>query len=182
MNGAVDELRDMAGTASARSTLTAPATYDRRGTSTVSAADPVKRKDVRADETSSLRTSVRPAASVTRWWRWWLSLIWTASRRIRHSRGHLRQARGGCDMRKAFWFSPFSWCSRRTRRIADAGGRAGPGTSLADKPTLVQDDLANNDTADACGTFGAFIHEVNAQGLAAWPVTQAQAIQTALGC
>jgi hypothetical protein len=58
----------------------------------------------------------------------------------------------------------------------------GPGTSLADKLGEVQGDLANNDTADACGTLGAFINEVTAQGLAASLVTQAQAIQTGLGC
>jgi hypothetical protein len=58
----------------------------------------------------------------------------------------------------------------------------GPGTSLADKLTVVQGDLASNDTADACGTLGAFVHEVNAQGLGASLITQAQAIQTALDC
>jgi hypothetical protein len=64
----------------------------------------------------------------------------------------------------------------------------GPGKSLANKLTLVQGDLDSNDTADACGTLGGFINEVNAQSasigttLAASLTTQAQAIQTALGC
>jgi hypothetical protein len=45
----------------------------------------------------------------------------------------------------------------------------------------VQCYLAVNDTADVCIALTRFINEVNAQGLAASLVTQAQAIQTALG-
>jgi hypothetical protein len=65
----------------------------------------------------------------------------------------------------------------------------GPGTSLADKLTAVENDLTTNDTADGCSTLGAFIHEVNAQAgkkigaaQAAPLITQAQNIQAALGC
>ena len=39
----------------------------------------------------------------------------------------------------------------------------GPGKSLADKVTSIQEDVAADDTADACAALGAFIHEVNAQ-------------------
>jgi hypothetical protein len=65
----------------------------------------------------------------------------------------------------------------------------GPGTSLADKVTAVQGYLASNDTADACGTLGAFTHEVYAQSgrhidptLAESLVNQAGNIQAVLGC
>ena len=39
----------------------------------------------------------------------------------------------------------------------------GPGTSLADKITAIQAALATGDLAQACGTFGAFDHQVEAQ-------------------
>jgi hypothetical protein len=64
----------------------------------------------------------------------------------------------------------------------------GPGKSLANKLTLVHGDLAIKDNADACTTLTGFINEVNAQSarigttLAASLITQARAIQTAIGC
>lgn len=65
----------------------------------------------------------------------------------------------------------------------------GPGTSLADKVTKIQSFLASGDVADACGTLGAFIHEVNAQtgktispAKAADLLANAQKIQVILGC
>jgi hypothetical protein len=64
----------------------------------------------------------------------------------------------------------------------------GPGKSLANKLTLLQGYLAINDNADACITLTGFINEVHAQSasigatLAASLITQAQTIQTAIGC
>jgi hypothetical protein len=65
----------------------------------------------------------------------------------------------------------------------------GPGTSLADKVTLIESYLAANDTADACGTLAAYIHEVQAQtgksipaATAASLIAQAQAIELAIPC
>jgi hypothetical protein len=65
----------------------------------------------------------------------------------------------------------------------------GPGTSLTDKVTLVQSQLAANDLADACSTLTSFIHEVNAQsdrtiphGEAATLIARAQQIRTVLSC
>ncbi len=65
----------------------------------------------------------------------------------------------------------------------------GPGTSLADKVTQAQVDLAANDVPNACSTLTAFIHEVQAQsgrkiptGQAASLIARAQRIMTVLGC
>jgi hypothetical protein len=46
--------------------------------------------------------------------------------------------------------------------IADSQG-VGPGKSLADKATAAQSYFNSGDTADACGTLSAYLHEVNAQ-------------------
>jgi hypothetical protein len=65
----------------------------------------------------------------------------------------------------------------------------GSGTSLADKITTIEGYVAANDNADACSTLGAFIHQVNTQtpskittAQAASFISQAQAIETTLGC
>jgi hypothetical protein len=65
----------------------------------------------------------------------------------------------------------------------------GRGTSLADKVRLIESYLAANDTADACGTLAAYIHEVKAQtgksilaGTASSLIAQAQAIEAEIGC
>jgi hypothetical protein len=65
----------------------------------------------------------------------------------------------------------------------------GPGTSLAAKVNQIQAYVAANDQSDACGTLGAFMHEVNAQtgkkitaDQAASLITQAQSIEATLGC
>jgi HYR domain/WD40-like Beta Propeller Repeat len=65
----------------------------------------------------------------------------------------------------------------------------GPGTSLADKITLVQSDLVANDLADACSTLTALINEVSAQSGKTIPSSQAatliasvQQIRALLGC
>jgi hypothetical protein len=71
--------------------------------------------------------------------------------------------------------------------VAVAG--VGPGRSLAAKVTAIEGYVAANDTADACATLGAFIHEVDAQAVkkistaqAASFISQAQDIEAALGC
>jgi polyvinyl alcohol dehydrogenase (cytochrome) len=65
----------------------------------------------------------------------------------------------------------------------------GTGTSLADKVTTIESNLAANDSADTCGTLAAFINQVKAQ--TPHKITPAQAdsltppaqtIQTELGC
>jgi polyvinyl alcohol dehydrogenase (cytochrome) len=65
----------------------------------------------------------------------------------------------------------------------------GPGTSLADKITTTETDVEQNDNADACGTLGAFINQVNAQtgtkittAQAASLITQAHAAENAIVC
>jgi hypothetical protein len=65
----------------------------------------------------------------------------------------------------------------------------GPGTSLADKISKAQADVAANDTADACAVLNAFINEVKAQtGKSISPSTAASLIASAtniravLGC
>ena len=64
----------------------------------------------------------------------------------------------------------------------------GPGTSLADEVTSIQGALRANNTADACGTLNAFIHEVNSQSTSIGPtlarqlVAQAKQIAAVIGC
>jgi hypothetical protein len=65
----------------------------------------------------------------------------------------------------------------------------GPGTSLSDKVTQAQSELASGKTAQACGTLGAFIKEVTAQkgktipaAQAAQLIASAQQIEAVIGC
>jgi HYR domain-containing protein len=65
----------------------------------------------------------------------------------------------------------------------------GPGTSLANKVTLIQSYVTANNTAAACDALTGFINEVNAQtgkkitpAQAASFISQAQAIEATLGC
>jgi hypothetical protein len=65
----------------------------------------------------------------------------------------------------------------------------GPGHSLADKVALAKGSFDADDTASACSTLNAFIHEVNAQtgkkltaGQAASFIAQAEAIEVLLDC
>jgi hypothetical protein len=61
----------------------------------------------------------------------------------------------------------------------------GPGTSYYDKLLQVQDDLAANDTADACSLLGAFVQEVKAtqsQSAAAPLISSATHIGAIVGC
>ena len=73
--------------------------------------------------------------------------------------------------------------------LAAAVADVGPGKSLAAKVGAVEDDLAANDTADACATLNDLISEVNAQTgkkigpvVAASLISQARNIEAALGC
>jgi streptogramin lyase len=73
--------------------------------------------------------------------------------------------------------------------LAAAVAGVGPGKSLAAKVSAIEDDLAANDTADACATLNDFINEVNAQAgkkistaSAASLISQARNIEAALGC
>jgi hypothetical protein len=72
--------------------------------------------------------------------------------------------------------------------IASATG-VGPGKSLANKARQIRASADANDTAGACAILAAFIHEVGAQtgkkltaGQAASLTTQAESIQSRLGC
>ena len=83
--------------------------------------------------------------------------------------------------------APTAAAQLATLRTAVTG--VGPGSSLADKVTLIQGYVAANDKADACGTLGAFINEVNAQTgkkitrvQAAQLIAQARNIEATLGC
>jgi hypothetical protein len=65
----------------------------------------------------------------------------------------------------------------------------GPGTSLADKVTLAQTQLANNDVSGTCETLTSFINQVNALSGKQIPTTtatalisEAQQITAAVGC
>jgi hypothetical protein len=65
----------------------------------------------------------------------------------------------------------------------------GPGTSLSDKVTQAHSKLASGGTAGACGTLGAFIHEVDAQtgkkispSKAAKLIGDATQIEAVIGC
>jgi hypothetical protein len=65
----------------------------------------------------------------------------------------------------------------------------GPGTSLVDKVSQAQTQLANNHVAGTCTTLTAFMNEVNAQSGKKIPsatadtlISDAQQIKTALGC
>jgi len=73
--------------------------------------------------------------------------------------------------------------------LADAVAGAGPGKSLATKVDSIEDQLAANNTTDACATLSDLIDEVDAQtgkklstALAASLSSQAHDIQAALGC
>lgn len=73
--------------------------------------------------------------------------------------------------------------------LASAVNVVGPGTGLADKVASVQSYLSSGDTADACGTLGAFIDEVKAQSgksisasTAATLISTAQRIEALIGC
>jgi virginiamycin B lyase len=73
--------------------------------------------------------------------------------------------------------------------LAAAVADVGPGKSLAAKVGAIEDDLAANDTADACATLNDLINEVNAQTgkkigpvVAASLISQARNIEVALGC
>jgi hypothetical protein len=72
--------------------------------------------------------------------------------------------------------------------LADSQG-VGTGTSLADKVTTAESFYNAGDTADACGTLDAYIHEVNAQTGKSITSTEAtqlidevNSLKTAIGC
>jgi hypothetical protein len=68
-------------------------------------------------------------------------------------------------------------------------GTTGPGTSLSDKVSVTEAYLAAGDTAEACGTLGAMINEIQAQsggsipaGEASSLVAEVRQIELAIGC
>lgn len=77
-------------------------------------------------------------------------------------------------------------------QLADLQGAVqsvGPGSSLSDKVSEAEAELASGDVADACGTLAAFINEVQAQTGQSIPGAQAaalvaadQQIQAVLAC
>jgi hypothetical protein len=73
--------------------------------------------------------------------------------------------------------------------LGNAVNGVGPGTSLADKVSLIQSSLTAGDTSDACGTLNAFINQVSAQtGKSIPPATAAtliaatQQIEAVIAC
>lgn len=93
-----------------------------------------------------------------------------------------------CDFAGASFDLPFKTLVDTTPSTADqladllaAVTGVGPGTSLADKVTLVASDVAANDPTDACSILNAFIHEVDAQSGKSIPSRQAQTLITAAG-
>jgi hypothetical protein len=72
--------------------------------------------------------------------------------------------------------------------LADSQG-VGTGTSLADKVTAAESFYNAGDTADACGTLDAYIHEVNAQtgksitsADATQLIDEVNSVKAAIGC
>ena len=73
--------------------------------------------------------------------------------------------------------------------LLSASTGVGPGGSLTGKVASIQAALAAGDTATACGTLSAYIHQVNAQtgnkipaATAADLIAQAEAIRAEIGC
>jgi hypothetical protein len=101
-----------------------------------------------------------------------------------------------CDFAGASFDLPFKTLVNATPDVADQLADLlsdvtglGPGTSLADKVTLVESDVAADDLTDSCSTLHAFINEVQAQtgksiasNQASTLITAAAQIDTTLGC